>query len=84
MKKSLFSCALLALAGLFLTACGGDDGAAAGPTAPTSLAGGTISFNPTIEFVDGTNFTYTNDDNSNGFALGPISGTYTYTRDSNT
>lgn len=84
MKKFLFSSTLLALAGLFLAACGGDDGAAAGPTAPTSLAGGTISFNPTIEFVDGTNFNYTNDDNSNGFALGPISGTYTYTRDSNT
>lgn len=83
MKNSLLSILLLALSGLFLTGCGGDDGAA-GPTAPTSLAGGSISFNPTIEFVDGTNFNYTNDDGVNGFALGPISGTYTYTRDSNT
>jgi hypothetical protein len=78
--KKLLQTLLLTVLSLSIIGCGSDDGS--NPTAPNSMAGATISFNPTIAFTSASAFTYENDDVDSAFVLGPISGTYTYTRDS--
>lgn len=80
-KKSLplfAACAAL----LAITACSSSDDADndGRASAPLSVSGATISFNPTITFSDGTNFLYTNTETGTTFPAGTISGTYIFNR----
>lgn len=72
---------LTSLLALVIVGCGDDDpdAGSSSQNAPATMAGSTISFNPTVEFTDGTNFVYTNDESGSSFPLGTINGTYTYT-----
>lgn len=82
-KKFAVSFAVCAAA-LVICACNGGGSSAGAPGAPAAMAGAGFAFNPTVVLTDGTNFTYTNTEPGSTFPPGPITGTYTFTRNSDT
>lgn len=81
-KSFLFLFLTFAMIGCGGGGGGGNGGESSGSSqnAPASMAGTSISFNPEIEFTDGSNFVYTNDAVGSRFPSGTIYGTYTYSR----
>ncbi|MBC8040976.1 MAG: hypothetical protein H7Y06_10565 [Opitutaceae bacterium] len=72
---------VLGLTAFVMTGCGGDSsGGTAGPAAGSSFAGSSISFNPTINFTNGTDLTYVNNEVGSPFPAAAVAtaGTYTY------
>jgi len=87
MNKKAVSIIAACAAMVFTSAC--SDSSSSGPasgaqSAPTSMAGSSFAFNPTIDLIDNANFVYTNTEVGSSFPDGVINGFYTFTRDTDT
>lgn len=78
--RSLLFSSVLGLAALALGGCGGDSGGTTGPASSSAFAGTSISFNPTINFTNGTDLTYLNNEVGSPFPAAAVAtaGTYVY------
>lgn len=72
---------VLGLVSLFVSGCDGDSKSSGTGPSSSGFSGSTVTVNPVIQFLDGSNVAYTNTDSPSDFpaAATAVNGTYSYT-----